>query len=267
MVQQHFNMDQFVLFGDSITQHSFSQERGFAFGAELCNSYVRRLDVVNRGFSGYNTRQALQVLPHALPDPKCARMRFLTFFFGANDARLPETPGGPQQHIPLGVYKENTIAMITHRNVSAHEDVRLILITPPAVDERKCLENDQRNNPDFPDVIRRKASVTATYAEAIRDIGSQYDVQVLDLWTAMIIRAGGNPADTEPVGSIDVPCNEILQSFVHDGLHLSPTGYEILYDEMMALISERWPDQMPDKLSFVLPAWDNPEAWHAHGSL
>ena len=39
-------MDQFVLFGDSITQHSFSQEHGFAFGAELSDQYARRLDVI-----------------------------------------------------------------------------------------------------------------------------------------------------------------------------------------------------------------------------
>lgn len=39
-------MDQFVLFGDSITQHSFSQQNGFAFGAALSDEYVRRLDVI-----------------------------------------------------------------------------------------------------------------------------------------------------------------------------------------------------------------------------
>lgn len=54
-------LDQIILFGDSITQQSFSQERGFAFGAELSNQYVRKLDVINRGFSGYNTAQALKV--------------------------------------------------------------------------------------------------------------------------------------------------------------------------------------------------------------
>jgi hypothetical protein len=39
-------MDQFVLFGDSVTQHSFSQEKGFAFGAELSDQYARKLDVI-----------------------------------------------------------------------------------------------------------------------------------------------------------------------------------------------------------------------------
>jgi hypothetical protein len=42
----HLAMDQFVLFGDSITQHSFSQEKGFAFGAELSDQYARKLDVI-----------------------------------------------------------------------------------------------------------------------------------------------------------------------------------------------------------------------------
>jgi hypothetical protein len=39
-------MDQFVLFGDSITQHSFSQQNGFAFGAEMSSQYARKLDVI-----------------------------------------------------------------------------------------------------------------------------------------------------------------------------------------------------------------------------
>lgn len=41
-----FAMDKFILFGDSITQQSFSQQNGFAFGAALSDEYVRRLDVV-----------------------------------------------------------------------------------------------------------------------------------------------------------------------------------------------------------------------------
>lgn len=65
-------MDHFLLFGDSLTQMSYDCSRGFAFGAQLANGadpgtaylwvrpwltrfcgtldYIRRLDVVNRGF-------------------------------------------------------------------------------------------------------------------------------------------------------------------------------------------------------------------------
>lgn len=54
-------MDQFLLLGDSITQQSFGQDRGFAFGAALSDAYVRRLDVVNRGLSGY-VRQSVELV-------------------------------------------------------------------------------------------------------------------------------------------------------------------------------------------------------------
>ena len=45
---------QFVLFGDSITQMAFASPDGWA--AKLADDYTARVDVFNRGFSGYNTR-------------------------------------------------------------------------------------------------------------------------------------------------------------------------------------------------------------------
>eukprot|EP00804_Cyclotella_cryptica_P023741 CCRYP_011147-RA/>CCRYP_011147-RA protein AED:0.18 eAED:0.18 QI:126/1/1/1/0/0/2/536/140 len=43
-----------ILFGDSITQMSFSSSE-CGWGAFLADRYQRRADVYNRGFSGYNT--------------------------------------------------------------------------------------------------------------------------------------------------------------------------------------------------------------------
>ncbi|KAI8146833.1 hypothetical protein BJV82DRAFT_399049 [Fennellomyces sp. T-0311] len=43
--------NQILLFGDSITQFSFDPELQ-GFGASLANIYQRKVDVVNRGFSG-----------------------------------------------------------------------------------------------------------------------------------------------------------------------------------------------------------------------
>jgi hypothetical protein len=45
------------------------------------------------------------------------------------------------------------------------------------------------------------------------------------------------------------------------GLHLTPDGYRVLYHQLMALISDTWPDQLPEKLPMVLPAWNELEAW------
>jgi hypothetical protein len=46
-------------------------------------------------------------------------------------------------------------------------------------------------------------------------------------------------------------------------LHFNPEGYEILFNEIMETIAERWPDQMPEELPMVLPAWNDPAAWEA----
>lgn len=248
-------MDQFLLFGDSITQQSC-----LTFGAALSDAYIRRLDVVNRGLSGYNTRQALRILPLTIPSPQVSNIRFMTFFFGANDARLPDTPGGPQQHVPLNEYRENLKAVLTHPAVLAHKEARLILITPPPVDERMCLESSKAGDPNFPDVITRPAAVTAQYANAVREIGQELSIQVVDIWSALIRRTGGTAGEM-PTGSRELPRSEAFQSFFRDGLHLSPRGYEVLYEELMSVIKKNWPDQMPDNLPFVFPGWQDEEAW------
>lgn len=46
--------DSLICFGDSLTQQG-SQIGGFV--ASLQNVYLRRLDVINRGFGGYTSRQ------------------------------------------------------------------------------------------------------------------------------------------------------------------------------------------------------------------
>jgi hypothetical protein len=45
------------------------------------------------------------------------------------------------------------------------------------------------------------------------------------------------------------------------GLHFHPGGYEIFYGELMKVMAEQWPDQMPEKLPMVLPPWNDQEAW------
>jgi len=45
------------------------------------------------------------------------------------------------------------------------------------------------------------------------------------------------------------------------GLHLTPDGYRVLYHQLMALIANTWPDQLPEQLPMILPAWNELEAW------
>ena len=51
-----------VLLGDSLTQRSMSSDS--AWGASIADFLARRCDVIVRGFSGYNSRKVLALLPH-----------------------------------------------------------------------------------------------------------------------------------------------------------------------------------------------------------
>ena len=89
---------QFVLFGDSITQRSFAPG---GWASALADAYQRRVDVLNRGYSGYNTRWALPLLDHIFPAAagNTTNVQLATVFFGANDAALPDRPS----YVPINM--------------------------------------------------------------------------------------------------------------------------------------------------------------------
>ena len=165
--------------------------------------------------------------------------------------------------MPLEEYKENLRAIATHPTVQAQENIRIVLITPTPVDERMLLQADAEKYQLGP-MLRRTATTTARYAQAVRSLGSELSISVLDVWTLMMALAGyvDQASESEALlGSKDAPQNDVLQSFLRDGLHLTRTGYEVLYKALMALIEKAYPDQMPENLAFAFPAWDDEVAW------
>jgi lysophospholipase L1-like esterase len=184
-----------------------------------------------------------------------AHLNTQTIFLGANDARLPNTPGFSQT-VDLEQYKKNLTDIINHPKLQAHKP-QLILLTPPPVEERKTLAHDKTNGIN---VQRRTASNTAKYAEAVRELGQKFSLPVLDIWAAFMKEAGWKEGDAL-AGSTDIEQNQTLARMLHDGLHLEPEGYEIIYRELMKLITEKLPEYAPDNLSYVLPSWDDAEAW------
>ncbi|EGE81965.2 GDSL Lipase/Acylhydrolase [Blastomyces dermatitidis ATCC 18188] len=237
--------DQIILFGDSITQGSCDQgSGGFAFCPALQHDYIRRFDIINRGFSGYTSEQALAIFPCFFPPVQKARVRLMTVFFGANDAVLP----GFQQHVPLNLYRENLIKILTHPLIKAHPETNLLLLTPPPVNEYQFSPSDTDTDtdtdtgagadrdvdadvgtqpgaldpepePEPASPIMRKASRTKQYADACREVGKKLNVPVADIWTAFMTVAGW--VDGQPLaGSREVPVNERLQALLSDGMSI-----------------------------------------------
>ncbi|KLJ13112.1 hypothetical protein EMPG_11931 [Blastomyces silverae] len=257
--------DQIILFGDSITQGSCDQGSGFAFCPALQHDYIRRFDIINRGFSGYTSEQALAIFPCFFPPVQKARVRLMTIFFGANDAVLP----GFQQHVPLTLYKDNLIKILTHPLVKEHPETKLLLLTPPPVNEYQFspadtdADTDADTQPGAPEPepeptspVMRKASQTKQYADACREVGKGLNVPVADIWTAFMTAAGW--VDGQPlVGSREVPVNEKLQALLSDGLHFNPAGYKVMYDEVTRAIRTHYPHLAPENVPMHFPPWQS----------
>ncbi|KAJ2666087.1 isoamyl acetate-hydrolyzing esterase [Coemansia sp. RSA 1199] len=69
--------DVMLAFGDSITQYGGDPQIG-GYVAYLSEQYQRQMDVLNRGFSGYNTTGARQVIHNVLPKSPIKPEPFLT---------------------------------------------------------------------------------------------------------------------------------------------------------------------------------------------
>ncbi|KAM4804542.1 isoamyl acetate-hydrolyzing esterase 1 homolog isoform X2 [Urocitellus parryii] len=213
-----------LLFGDSITQFSFQQG---GWGASLADKLVR-CDVLNRGFSGYNTRWAKIILPRLIrKGNNLDNPVVVTIFFGANDSALKDE--NPKQHIPLEEYVANLKSMVQYLKSVDVPEHRVILITPPPLCEtaweKECIMQGWK--------INRLNSVVGEYASMCLQVAQDCGTDVLDLWTMM-------QKDNEDFSSYLSP----------DGLHLSPKGNEFLFLHLWPLIEKK-----VSSLPLLLPYW------------
>jgi len=131
-------------------------------------------------------------------------------FFGANDACLPGSSTG--QHVPINRYIQNLKALLVHSSVKEHEP-RLILVTPPPVDEYQLEEAGlECGNPE----MQRTAEHTKKYADACRMVGAELGLAVVDLWSIFMAKTGwkhGKPL----TGSKSVERSKVLGTLLSDG--------------------------------------------------
>ena len=115
--------------------------------------------------------------------------------------------------MPLDEYKKNLTKILTHPAVRAHKP-RLILITPPPVEERRLEMKVQSQG--YPK-LNRTNDCTKTYSDAAREVGRELGVAVCDIWNAFVTRAGWKTGEPLP-GGMGLPENEALKEFLHDGM-------------------------------------------------
>jgi len=236
----------FLLFGDSITQYSFSTDlRGW--GGLLADYYTAKVDIINRGFSGYTSRVATLLLDKVFPlgqktDASVINPNpsLVTIFFGANDAcHLPSA-----QHVPIEEYVENLRLIVGHVKKTCGN---IVLITPPPFEHDMwkifCEANEKPSTPRVPrEVVEtneanqkpntslcRTNELAGAYAAKVVEVAAQTGVHCVDLWTTMQEEAD-------------------WRAYLVDGLHLSHEGNGFLFRKLRELILNKISDLSPSKL-------------------
>lgn len=240
----------FLMFGDSITEYAFDQNCGdgpaspvqFVLGPALQNAYTRRLTVLQRGFSGYTSRDALPLIKSIL---KCEhdeqresrQVKIAYVFFGTNDARHKGTGSDNNETIPLDKFLSNmtqVVAEFKNRNIP------VIVITPGVHDQQMWDKSDPEDliTGDYRTNERNKL-----YQDSLRDelVNTYPDVPVLSLYDVMVQWVAEKPESRK------------LTDMLSDGIHLSGIGYKVLYDNIMAIINKHYPTLAPENMEFKFP--------------
>jgi lysophospholipase L1-like esterase len=240
---------------------------------------IRRLDVMNRGFSGWNTANAVSHFDQIFPAPTSSspKIAFLVclavsislhtlhgmltksrqlILLGANDAVLPLEHTA--QHIPLDQYKRNLGDIVNHPHIKAHQP-KILLVTPPPLDEIKTSKLDIEKG--FPQSTRT-SSVSASYSEAAREVARENPgIVLVDLWKAVMDKAiEMSPSDYQSggpwLGSPENGKSGGLDILLPDGLHMNGDAYRILYGLIAPHIGAHWTGNPEnDRAEYVLPDW------------
>lgn len=202
-----------ILLGDSLTQSGYEKNGWVSL---LCARYVRRADIINRGFSGYNSKWGLSLLKE-LELPK--RPILVVVFFGANDSALKEL--NAHQHVPIEEYRENICSIVKY--LQNHLGARhIVLLSPPPLIEQTWRDHRRAKSGDKTAESDRNNDTTCQYAHAVNELAKELNIPSLDLFT-LFSRANAR------------------ESLFDDGLHFSKEGHKLLFDALIKLIEKYIP--------------------------
>lgn len=219
-----------LLFGDSITQMSFSPT-DCGWGAYIADKYQRRADVLNRGFSGYNSSWFLHFA--ATNEGKVDlfehdNVKLVTIFFGANDAS--DANLNERQHVPLETYKSNIKSIVALIRSNFGEDVNILLMSPPPVcHDGRIKFQKERYKEKATGKLERTLELSGKYAKGVQEVANEMGLPFLDLWTKMQFTSSGDS-------------RWCWREFLSDGLHLSYEGNKFVGESLVEIIDEMLPN-------------------------
>jgi isoamyl acetate esterase len=113
--------------------------------------------------------------------------------------------------VPLEQFVQNLKTIISYPQAKG-QSPHIVLITPPPICEHILEELDNAAGA----ALRRRATMAKSYADAVRQLGSDLHIPVLDMWSLFMAKAGWKEGEPLP-GSRDVPKSQVLAELMYDG--------------------------------------------------
>ena len=215
-----------ILLGDSNTQFAWGKASGWA--SDMSDMLQRKCDVINRGFSGYNTDKIRLILPRILDEFNSESICGLIIMLGSNDS-TKET--NKIQHVPISRFEGNLNYILDYILKLGIDNKKIIVITPPRIDETKWEATvNSRNQAEHSDHFDH---LVTEYARIVKKVALEHETHVLDL------------------NSIMHEFGERYRDFLFDGLHMSANGSELLFDNLMPLVNQH----IAAHIKFNFPYW------------
>ncbi|KAG6758229.1 hypothetical protein POTOM_038567 [Populus tomentosa] len=215
-------------------------------------------DILLRGYYGWNSRRAIQVLDQVFPKEAPVQPSLVIVYFGGNDSMGPHSSGlGP--HVPLDEYIENMRKIAIHLK-SLSDTSRIIFLSCPPVDETRV---GSGLSGIFSELIRTN-ELCQNYSNACIKLCQEMGVEVVDLFSAFQKR------------------DDWTKACFTDGVHLSAEGSKIVVEEILKVLREaewvpslHWksmPTEFSEDSPYYLVTADgkrtlNPSEWTFHREI
>jgi lysophospholipase L1-like esterase len=211
-----------LLIGDSNTEWGYGLTRKGTFNpgwvSMLSDNLSRRIDVVNRGFGGYSSEFIKIILPRLLSEFPAENLAGVVVMVGTNDSGLK----GFISHVDLEDYERNMNEIIDELLKKGIKKNKIIIISPPRIDEEKWAQTLQVINPS--EANSHFDHVVKTYAEKAMTVAEQRGIKNrVDLYKAM-----------ETVND--------WKNLLSDGIHLNEQGNQLLFSELQKVVKNEFVD-------------------------
>jgi len=153
--------------------------------------------------------------------------------------------------LPLEKFSENMkhyVRSILSPDSEYHQPkAYVLLLTPAPIVEKMREEQKLQYPPEERTPADRSLENTKRYRDEIIKIGQEFQqtnpewadkLRVIDIWTSIVSASGGDETDAEA-----------LRKYFTDGLHLTPEGYEVIYNDCLHVIKNEFKGLDPDDQS------------------